>query len=247
MADSEEELKSLLMKVKEESEKAGLNLNIQKTKIMPSSPMTSWQIDGKTMKTVRHLVFLNSKITEDGDCSHEIKRHLLLGRKAMTNLDSILKSRDITSSIKVHLFKAMFFPVVMYGCKIWTTVVLEKTLESPLDGKEIQPVHPKGNQSWILVGRTDVKGEIPILWPPDVKSWLPGKDPDAGKDWRQEEKGMTEDEKVGWHHWLDGHEFEQALGIGDGEVSLACCNPWCRRVRHDWVTELTDWLTLCVK
>ena len=147
MADSEEELKSLLMKVKEESEKAGLNLNIQKTKIVPSSPMTSWQIDGKTMKTVRHLVFLNSKITEDGDCSHEIKRHLLLGRKAMTNLDSILKSRDITSLIKVHLFKAMVFPVVTYGCKIWTTVVLEKTLESPLGGKEIQPIHPKGNQS----------------------------------------------------------------------------------------------------
>ena len=107
-------------KVKEESEKVGLKLNIQKTKIMASSPITSWQTDGETMETVRDLVFLDSKITEDGDCSHEIKRSWLLGRKAMTNLDSLLKSRDITSSIKVHLFKAMVFPVVMYGCKIWT-------------------------------------------------------------------------------------------------------------------------------
>ena len=118
MAESEEELKSILMKVKEESEKAGLKLNIQKTKIMASSPITSWQIDGETMETVTDFIFLGSKITADGDCSHEIKRRLLLGRRAMTNLDSILKSREITLPTKVHLVKAMVFPVVMYGCEL---------------------------------------------------------------------------------------------------------------------------------
>ena len=106
------------------------------------------------------------------------------------------------------------------------SVVLEKTLESPLDCKEIQPVHPKGNQSWIFIGRTDAEAETPILWPPNVKSWLLGKDPDAGKDWRQEEKGTTEDEMVGWYHRLNGYEFEQAPRVGDGQGSLACCSPW---------------------
>ena len=120
MAESEEELKSLLMKVKEESEKVGLKLNIQETKIMASGPITSWQIDGETMETVTDFIFLGSKITADGDCRHKIKRHLLLGRKAMTNLDSILKSRDITLPTKVHLVKAMVFPAVMYGCESWT-------------------------------------------------------------------------------------------------------------------------------
>ena len=120
MAESDKELKSLLIKVKEESEKDGLKLNIQKTKIMASSPIASWEIDGETMETVRDFIILGSKITADGDCSHEIKRHLLLGRKAVTNLDSILKSRDITLSTKVRLVKAMVFPVVMYGCESWT-------------------------------------------------------------------------------------------------------------------------------
>ena len=120
MAESEEELKSLLMKMKEESEKVGLKLNIQKTKIMASSLITSWQIDRETMEMVTDFIFLGSKITADGDCSHEIKRCLLLGRKVMTNIDSILKSRDITLPIKVHLVKAMVFPVVMYGCESWT-------------------------------------------------------------------------------------------------------------------------------
>ena len=120
MAKSKKELKSLLMKVKEESEKVGLKLNIQNTKIMASSPITSWQIDGKAMETVRDFIFLGSKITVEGDCSHEIKRHLLLGREATTNLDSILKSRDITLPTKVHLVKAMVFPLVLYGCESWT-------------------------------------------------------------------------------------------------------------------------------
>ena len=218
MAESKEELKSLLMKVKKESEKVGLKLNIQKTKIMASSPITSWQIDGETVEAVADFIFWGSKISADGDCSHEIKRCLLLERKVMTNLDSILKSRDITLPTKVHLVKAMVFLVVMYGFKSWTikkaehrridALVLEKTLESPLDCKEIQSVHPKGIQSWIFIGRTDAEAETPILWLPDVKSWLIWKELVAGKDWRWEKKGTTEDEMVGWHHWLNGHEFE---------------------------------------
>ena len=160
MAESREVTKSLLMKVEEECESAGLKPSIQKTKIMTSGTITSWQIDGETMKTVTDLVLGGPKSTADGDCSHEIKRHLLLGRKTMTNLDSILKSRDITLLIKVHLVKVTVFPVVMYGCESWTikkaeteelmlffTVVLEKTLESLLDCKEIKPVNPAGNQS----------------------------------------------------------------------------------------------------
>ena len=143
-------------------------------------------------------------------------RYLLPGRKVMTNLDSILKSRDIALPTKVCL--------VMTSGRVWMweldhkeswtqknwcfwTVVLEKTLESPLDCKEIQPAHPKGHQSWVFIGRTDVEAETPILWPSDVKSWLIWKDPDVGKDWGQEEKGMTDDEIVGWHHWLSGHEL----------------------------------------
>ena len=193
-AESEEELKSLLMKVKEESEKFGLKLNIQKTKIMASSPITSWQINGET---VADFIFLGSKITADGDCSHEIKRRLVLGRKVMTNLDRMLKSRDITLPTKLRLVKAIVFPVAMYCCwkldykgnwaeKNWFfwKVVLEKTLESPLDCKEITPVSLRGNQSWVFIGGTDVEAETPIFWPPDAKSWLFWKAPDVGKDWR---------------------------------------------------------------
>ena len=139
---------------------------------------------------------------------------------------------------KVRLVKAMVSPVVMYGCECWTikkaecclknwcfwTVVL-KTLDSPLDCKEIQPVHPKRNQSRIFIGRTDAEAETPVLWSPDAKNWLIWRDPDAGKDWRHEEKGTTEDEMVGWHHWLNGHEF----GVGDGQGGLACCDSWGRK------------------
>ena len=186
---------------------------------MVSCPITSWQIERKTMERVTDFILGGSKITADGDCTHEVKRCLFLGKKAMTNLDSILKSRNITLPTKIHLVKVMVFPVVMYGCKLdqkedWVpknwcfwTVVLEKTLECTLDCKEIQPVNPKGNQSWIFIGRTDAEAETPILWPLDVKNWLIGKDPDAGKDRRQEDKGTKEDEMVGWHHRLDGHEF----------------------------------------
>ena len=127
------------------------------------------------------------------------------------------------------------------------TVVLEKTLESLLDCKEIQPAHPKGDQSWMFIGRTDDEAETPILWPPDTKSWLIWKDPDAERDWGQEEKGTTEDEMAGWHHRLDGHEFEWTLRVGDGQGGLACCDSWCRKVRNDWATELNwtmKWITL---
>jgi len=203
IAENKEELKSLLMKGKEESEKFGLKLNFQKTKIMASGLITSWQIDEEIMETVRDFIFLGSKITADGDCSHEIKRCLLLGRKVMTNQDSILKSRDIILPTKFRLVKAMVFPVVVYGCESWTIKKAERwridafelwcwrRLESLLDCKKIQLINPKGNQSWIFIGRTDTEAEIPILWPPDVKNWLIRKDPDAGKDWRQEEKGVT--------------------------------------------------------
>ena len=220
---------------------------------MASSHIISWQIGWETMKTVRDIIFLGSKITADGDCSHEIKRRLLTGRTAMTKLDSILKSWDITLLTKVHLVKAMVFPVVMYGCESWTikkeswvpknwcfwTVVLEKTFESPLDCTEIQPVNPKGNLSWVFTGKTDAEAETPILWSPDVKNWLTGKDLDARKDWRQEEKGMTEDEMARWHHWLDGRESEWTPGVGDGQGGLACCDSWgCKELD---TTERLNW------
>jgi len=189
------------MKVKEESEKVGLKLNIEKTKIMASGPITLWQIDRETMETVRDFIFLTSKITPDGDCSHEVKRCLLLGRKAMTNLDSILKSRDITLPTKVYSLSYDFSSSYVWMWELdykesWAlnnwcfwTVVLEKILESPLDSKEIQPVHPKGDQSWVFIGRNDAKAEAPILWPPDAKNWVIWKDPDAGKDWSWRRRG----------------------------------------------------------
>ena len=158
VAENEEELKRLLMKVKEESEKAGLKLNIKKIKIMASGTITSWQIDGETVETVTNFAFLCSKITVDGDCIHEMKRHLLLITKAMTNLDSMLKSRDITLPTAIHIVKPMVFPLVMYGCESWTIKMAEcqkidtfklwcwRRLENPLDSEKIKPVHPKGNQ-----------------------------------------------------------------------------------------------------
>ena len=196
---------------------------------------------GKQWKQYQTLFWGASKSLQMVTAAMKLKDALLLGRKAMTNLDSILKSRDITLPTKVHLVKALVFPVVMYGCESCTIkkvenwridafkLVLEKTLESPLDCKEIKPVNPKRNQSQILIERTDAEAETLILWPTDAKNWLIGKDPGAGKDWRQEEKGTTEEEKVGWHHPLDGLESEQAPGVGDGQGGLACCSPWGRK------------------
>ena len=208
------------MRTKVEREKVCLKLNIQKIKIMASSPITSWQIDGETMETVTYFIFLGSKITADGDCSHEIKRLLLLGRKARKTLDSVLKSRGITLPTKVNIVKVMVFPIVMYRCESWTIkktdhrridafkLVLEKSLESSLDSKEIKPANPEGSQPWIFIGRTDVEAEASVFWPPDPKSHLFGKDLDAGKYWRQKEKAVTEDEVVRQHQWLNGHKFE---------------------------------------
>ena len=183
------------------------------------------------------VIFLGLQITADGDCSHEIKRHLLLGRKAMTNLgqnitkqrhyfaDEGLSSQSFGFSSS-HVWMWELDHKNSWALKNWCfwTVVLEKTLENPMDCKEVQPVNPKRNQSWIFIGRTDA--EAPTLWPPDIKNWLIRKDLNAGKDWGQEEKGTTEDEIVGWHHWLSGHEFEQAVGVGDEQGSLVCCSPW---------------------
>ena len=193
-------------------------------------------------------IFLGSKITPGGDCSHEIKRCLLPGRKAMTNLDSILKSRDIAdkgpsrqsygfSSSRVWMWELDYKESWVLKNRCFWTAVLEKTLESPLDCKEIQPVHPKGNKSWIFIGKTNTEAETPILWPPDVKNWLTGKNPDAGKDWRQEEKGMTEDEMVGCHHWLDSVSLSKLRElVMDREA-------WCtvvHGVAKSW-TQLSDW------
>ena len=206
------------------------------------------------MEILKDFIFLSSKITANGYHSHKIKRCLFLGRKAMTNLDSISKSRDITLPKKVCLVKSMVFSVVIYGCESWT---IKKTESWRIDAFELwcwrrllrvprAVRRSKVNQSWIFIGRTHAEAETPILRPPDGKNWLIWKDPEAGKDWRQEEMGMTEDEMVRWHHWVNGHEFEQALGVGDRQGSLACCGLWGHRARHNWVTELKGENDLCI-
>ena len=185
---------------------------------MASGPIISWQRDGKTKKTVRDFIFLGSKITADGDCSHEIKRHLLLGGNAMTNLGSILKSRDIILPTKVHLVKAIVFPVVMYGCESWTIKKAEsgriddfelwcwrRLLRVPWTARRsnlsiLKEISPEYSLEGLML-----KLKLQYFGHLMGKNW---KDPDAGKDWRQEEKGTTKDETVGWHHWLNGHEFE---------------------------------------
>ena len=255
MAEGEEELKSLLMKVKEETEKASLKFNIQKIKIMGPSPIISWQIDGET---VTDFIFLGSKITADGDCSHEIKRCLLLERKAMTNLDSLLKSRDITLPTKIHLVKAMVFPVVMYGCESWT---IKKAEHWRIDALElwcwrrllrVPWTARRSNQSILKeiipkYGKTDAGAETPILWAPDVKNWLIGKDSDAGKDWGQEEKGTT-----GWNDWV------ASLTWWTWVWASSRCWWWTgkpgmmrsmgsQRVGHDWMTDMnwTEQRSVC--
>ena len=195
-----------------ECEKVGLKLKIQKIKIKAFGPITPWQIDGETMETVSDFIFLGSQIIADRDCSREIKTHLLPGRKAMTNLDSILKGRDVTLPTRVHLVKAIVFPVVLYGCKSWT---IKKDERWRIDAFELWywrrllrvPWTARRSNQSILKEispeyslEADSEAETPILWPPVAKNWLIGKDPDAGKDWKWEEKGTTEDGMVGWHH-----------------------------------------------
>ena len=191
------------------------------------------------METVANFIFLGSKITVDSDYSHEMERFLLLGRKTVTSLDSIFKSRDTTLLTKVHVVKAMFFPVVMYECESWTIKKAEhqrsnafelwcwrRLLKVTQTARRSNQINCKGNQLWIFIGRMDAKAEAPVLWPPDAKSQLIGKDLDTGKDWGQEEKGTTEDEMAGWHHQLDGREFEWTPGNSEGEENLACYSPW---------------------
>ena len=218
---------------------------------MASSPITSWQTDGEKMETMTDFIFLGFKITADGDCSHEIQRCLLLGRKVMDQPRQHIKKQR-------HYFANKGPSSQSYGSHVWMweldhkeswvlknwcfwTRVLEKALESPLDWKQIQPVHPKGNQSWIYIWRTNAEAETPILWLPDAKNWVIGKDPDSGNDWRQE-KRTTEDEMVGWHHRLNGHEFEWAPGGGDRQGGLMCCSRTWDHEESD-MTERFSWLT----
>ena len=174
---------------------------------MASGLTTSWQIEGEKVEAMIDFIFLGSKITPDSAYSHEIKRRLLLARKARTNLDSVLKNRDTRLPTKVHIVKTKIFPAVMYRCESWNIMKVEHQelmflncgsgdLEKPLDCKEILTVNPKGNQPWIFIGRSDAEAEAPILWPSDAESQLNGKDSDAGKDWRQMEKRVAEDEMV---------------------------------------------------
>ena len=215
---------------------------------MTSGLITSRQIDSETMETVTDF-WGGSKITAGGDCSHEIKRCLLLGRKVMTKRQHIQKQRHYFANKGLssrsygfssgHVWMWELDYEESWAPKKWCfwTVVLEKTLETPLDFKVLKSVHPKGEQFWIFIERTDVQAETPILQPPDVKNWLIRKDLDAQKDWSLEEKGMTEYEMVGWHHRLNGRESEQASGAGDGPGSLVCCSPWgCQE------SDPTEWL-----
>ena len=202
--------------------------------------------------SVRDFIFLGSNVTADGDYSHEIKmltpwkesydqprQHIKMQRHYCANKGLSSQGYGFSSG---HVWMWELDCEESWVLKNWCfwTMVLEKTLESPLDCKEIQPVHPKGDQSWVFTGRTDAEAETPVLRPPHVKSWLIGKDPDSGKDWRQEEKGMTEDEMAGWHQGLDGRESEWTPGVGDGQGGLACYDSWGRKDR----TRLSEWTEL---
>ena len=237
MAESEEELKNLLMKVKEETEKVGLKLNVQKTKIMVSGPITSWQIDGETVETVSEFIFSGSKIIADGVCSYEIKRHLLFGRKVMTNLDSTLESRDITVPTKVRLVKSIYFPLVMYGCDSWTMKKAEcwridafelwcwrRLLRVPWTARRSNQSILKTSPGCSLEGlmlqlKLQYFGHLMRRVDSLEKTLILG-----GIGGRR--NGMTEDEMAGWRHWLDGHEFGWTPGVSDGQGGLVCCDSW---------------------
>ena len=237
MAESEEELKSLVMQVKEKSEKVGLKLNIQKTRSWHLVPSLHGKQMGKQWKQWQTLFSWAPKSLQMVTAAMKLK-DVAPWKKSCDKLRQHIKKQR-------HYFANKGLSSQSYGFPsshvwIWVRVVLEKTLESPLDSKESQPVNHKENQSWIFIGRTDA--EAPILWLPHVKNWLIGKDPDAGKGWRREEKGTTDDEMVGRHHRLDGHEFEQDLGVGNRQGSLACCSPWGHKVLDtiEWLNWLND-------
>ena len=218
---------------------------------MATSPITSWQIDGETMETVRDyywglqnhcrwwLLPWNYKALAPWKKSYDQPRqHIKKQRHYFADKGPSSQSYGFfRSHVQIWELDHKESSVPKNWC-FWT-VVSEKTLKSPLGSKEIQPVNPEGNQSWIFIGRTDAEAEALILWPPDAKNWLIEKHPDAGKDWRQEEKWTTEDEMVGWHHWVDGHEFVQAPGVGDEQGSLACCSLWGRKELD--TTERLNW------
>ena len=256
MAESEEQLKNLLMKVKEESETVGLKLSIQKTKIMASGPITSWQIDAGTVETVADFIFGGSKITADGDCCHEIKRRLLLGRKVTTNLDSILKSRDVTLSTKVCLDKAMVFPVVMRGCESWT---IKKAECRRIDAFELQCwrgllrvpwTARRSNQSilkeispgYSLVGLM-LKLKLQYFCHLMQKAYSFEKILMLGKI-EGRRRGRQRRRMVGWHHRLNGHRFGSTLGVGDGQGGWCALVHWVT-VRHNWATELNGYIHIC--
>ena len=239
------------MKVKEESEKVSLKLNIQKTKIMASGPITSWEIDGETVETASDFTFWAPKSLQMVIAAMKFKeayswkesydqpgKHIKKQKYYFANKGPSSQGYGFSSS---HVWMWELDREESWVLKNWCfwTVVLEKTLESSLDYKEIQPVHPKEDQSWAFIGRTDAEAEIQILWPPHEKSWLIGKGPDAGRDWGQEEKGTTENEMAGCHHRLDGHEFGWTLGVGDGQGGLACCDSW--GCKESDMTERLNW------
>ena len=221
------------------SEKVGLKLNIQKTKIMASSPITSWEIDGETVETVSDFIWGGApKSLQMVIAAMKLKDAYSLEEKLWPDLIAYSKAETLLCqqgpSSPGYGFSCGHISMWELDCAegwelknwcIWT-VVLEKTLESPLDCKEIQPIHSKGDKPWDFFGRNDAKAETPVLWPTHVKSWLIGKDSDAGREWGQEEKGTTEDEMAGWHHWVDGREFEWTLGDGDGQGGLVCWDSW---------------------
>ena len=221
---------------------------------MASSPVTAWQIEGEKVEVVTDFLLFNSKITADGDCSHKIRRWLLLGRKAMTSLDCFEKQRCYSAdkglysqgyglpSGHVWLWELHHKEGRIPKNRCLQTVMLEKTPESPLNSKEIKPVNLKGNQPWIFTGRTDAEAEAPVFWSSDANSWLTGKVPDAGKDWVQK-KRMSE-ETAGGHHRCNGHELGKTLGDGEGQGGLACCSPWGHN-GYDWATERQPQQWIC--